>query len=194
MRLGFTLRKKEKHLNKFLTHSSQLDDNLLFKMAEIKGSEEKETQMEQKHYGTKGQCTIKTLCLFVTALFVMTSFINAGTASTNKFNRFHITYWKSFSGGHDRGIESLFKSMGFGDVYEYTSLWDYSTVQTQYPITSENNKPIRSIRIEYSITRNIALGISFFHHDHNVYGFKEHKNYRWMMSGIGLSGNFDCRA
>ncbi len=82
----------------------------------------------------------------------------------SKLSRFHLNFIPGYFGSHGKKIlQDLLTSVGFGDDEYHSGGWFGSSPRTiEYPEILKNHSPIiKDLRLEYSLNKDFALGISF---------------------------------
>lgn len=82
----------------------------------------------------------------------------------NKFSRFHLNFILGYFGSHGKkNLQDLLTSIGFGDdEYLWGGYFSSGPFTVEYPNILKNHTPIiRDLRLEYSLNKDFALGISF---------------------------------
>lgn len=82
----------------------------------------------------------------------------------SKFSRFHLNFIPGYFGSHGiKNLQDLLTSIGFGDDEHHSGGWFGSGPYTiEYPdIVKNHSFFIRDFRLEYSLNKDFALGISF---------------------------------
>jgi hypothetical protein len=137
--------------------------------------------------------------------------IEARNPSTRKFSRLHITFDSGcFYAQGPENLKNIYNSWGFGDraTYDVDFFFFGWTESADYPMgESKKYYSIRNVKVEYSMTRKLALGFMFTKLGHyKVQGYNYLKNYQsyWLpsfssgvvtkKSDLYLTGEFNGRA
>ncbi len=76
--------------------------------------------------------------------------------------RLHLSFepsWQLAQG--DSPYVGMFLAMGFGDTKPASSFWGLSFPAKRYPVGERTGLSLRGARLEYSLTRSIAIGFSY---------------------------------
>ncbi len=82
--------------------------------------------------------------------------------TSGRFPRFHLSFepsWQLAKG--DGPYVRMFQVMGFGDTKPASSFWGLSFPAKRYPVGERTGLSLRGARLEYSLTRSLAIGFSY---------------------------------